>query len=103
MGLVERIAHECGLPLTIRGGLPLIEEHDAAAFLDGCDPQRVRVLGIEGFHLRGGATVPDMDAISDYSDESDAAASISQARRFVRELEGRGLLFDFTLAKLSDD
>ncbi len=100
MGLVEQIAHRMRLPVTARGGLLLIAAEDAPAFLDGCARQRVRVLGIEGFHLEGNSVTPVMNALADFSTLDTAysvEASIIDARRFLRSVHRPGMVFDFTV------
>ena len=99
MGLTEEIAHARGIRVTTLGGLSLIKIDDAPEFLDTCEAHGIRILGIEGVYLQDGATVPDMDAIGDFSDLKCAPAetTVAEARLFVQNLGTRRLLLDFVL------
>lgn len=93
MGLVEKIASRAGLMVERSGSLWLIQSADALAFLDQCEAEGLRILGIEGFARKQGALIPDMDAIADFSDA--LGCSILEARRFVAEVHASGLMLDF--------
>lgn len=95
MGLVEKIASRAGLTVEKRGSLRLIQSVDASAFLDACDAEGLRILGIEGFFRKQDALVPDMDAIADFSDAS--GCSILDARKFVAEVKSPSLMLDFAI------
>jgi hypothetical protein len=95
--LPERLAQEAGVRLQRRPGADLIAATDASPFLDACERHGVRVLGAEGFYLRPDGLYPDMDRILDLSAVTDAAKSVAEAQRFVREVTVPDLLFDFTL------
>lgn len=97
MGLVQRIAHQIGLPVEERGALVLVKLLDAKRLLDGCEKEGVRVLGIEGFTFDGNSLIPDMDAIADYSGIASAVSSIKVAREFIECLERADLVLDFSL------
>ena len=75
----------------------MIATKDAETLLDECEVRGVTVLGIEGLRLQVGATVPDMNAIADFSYVSSSSASIVAARRFVRTLGTSDLFLDFVL------
>ncbi len=55
MGLTEDIARGAGLVPRCMGGLVLLESQDVPLFLAECERRRVRVVGIEGFEVTGGA------------------------------------------------
>jgi hypothetical protein len=82
-GLVERLAADADVLLRWHAGLPLVAARDADAFLDACDAEPVRVLGIEGFYLQGDDVRPDMSRIADLSSVADPAESVKEARRFL--------------------
>lgn len=95
MGLVEKIAGRAGLTVERSGSLRLIQSSDALAFLDECEAEGVRILGIEGFVRRQGALIPGMDVIADFSDAP--GCSILEARRFVAEVHASNLMLDFSI------
>ncbi|WP_243350389.1 hypothetical protein [Stenotrophomonas acidaminiphila] len=95
MGLVEKIASRAGLMVERRGSLRPIQSVDALAFLDQCEAEGFRVLGIEGFARKQGALIPDMDAIADFSDAP--GCSILEAKRSVAEVHASSLMLDFAV------
>ncbi|MDP8910202.1 MAG: hypothetical protein M3N47_14050 [Chloroflexota bacterium] len=99
MGLTTELASSVGIPVRRAGSLELITWFDAAAFLDECSKAGVRVLGVEGFRLPGGKTLPDMSAIADLSDVADPAESVAEARKLVAEIGAPDLLLEFTLSR----
>lgn len=98
MGLTEEIAGQVGIKVVKRGSLVLVAYSDAMVLLDGCEAAGMRVLGIEGFLLRGNLVVPDMDLIADFSDMKLASASILEARKFISSVSINGDVFDFSLS-----
>lgn len=97
MGLIEQIAELGGVNTFKHGSLVLIACEDATAFLDACKAASARVVGIEGFWLRGASVVPDMDAIADFSAVESVLVSVLEAKRFVENVGSRGLMLDFSL------
>jgi len=99
MGLAAALARQAGVDLRKVGALRLIAFADAQPFLDACLVDAVRVIGVEGFFLKGDRAEPDMRAIADFSGLTDSAESISEARTFINAAGRPGMLFDFTLSK----
>jgi hypothetical protein len=95
--LPVELAEQAGVRLHQRPGADLINAEDAHAFLDACLDRGVRVLGAEGFQLRGEDLYVDMDRILDLSLVTGAADSVAEAKRFVDEVATPGLMLDFTL------
>ena len=99
--LERRIAKRFGVPHSLRGGMVLIASSDADAFLVGCESVGACVLGIEGFRIVEGATIPDMSLILDLTmggKVPSARDSVRAARLFLREHVPSDVLLDFTLA-----
>jgi hypothetical protein len=96
--LAEILAEEAGIQIHSRPGTRLIAVEDAPAFLDACATRRVRVLGFEGFYLRGDELHVDGSRIADLSSVTDVDQSIAEARRIVDEVATVELMLDFTLA-----
>ena len=103
MGLVASIAHKLGLQILTRCDIELVDLRAAQRIIDACRQERVTVLGIEGFHVRGNQTVPDMNAIADFSAVAGlpwperVERSVTDAKAFLGSVSDRGLLFDLTL------
>lgn len=70
----------------------------AARFLDACEAEGVRVLGVEGFYLRGDELWVDMERIADFSSVTDPEESVRETRAFVTKVAVPDLVLDFTLA-----
>jgi hypothetical protein len=86
-----------GLAIQRVGGLVLVPADDVGRLLDALEHRGVRVLGAEGFRLRGREVRPDMDAILDISDVADLHESIREARSFVEDVATPDLLFAFVI------
>lgn len=97
MDLAEQLAEQAGVRLYRRPRMDLIAVEDANAFLDACASRSVRILGIEGFYLRGDELHVDISRIADFSSVTDASQSIDESRRFVDDVAVEGLMLDFTL------
>jgi hypothetical protein len=93
----DDIARAAGIRIVWWGSERLIRCEDAVAFLDACEQQSVRILGVEGFDLADDNLYPDMGIILDLSTLLDARASVAQTRRFVEAVARPGLLLDFVL------
>lgn len=100
MGLIEEIAGRIGVPFTKRGSLILVSAGNALKLLDGCESAGLRILGVEGFQVKGSSIVPSMDAIADFSSLDSAIASVREARRFIHVVRPHELVFDFTVVEL---
>ena len=100
MGLIHEVSCAKRIRLVEVGALNLVAAADFLLFVAGCREHDVAIVGIEGFHLHGGAAVPDMDAIADFSEmrgENLVAACAHEAERFFRQIEPTEMLFDFVL------
>lgn len=97
MDLADQLSEQAGVRLHRRPGADLIAVEDAHAFLDACVARSVRILGIEGFYLRGEEIHVDMSRIADFSSITHASQSIDESRRFVDEVAAPDLMLYFTL------
>jgi hypothetical protein len=95
--LTEQLAERAGIRLHRSLRMELIAAADAHAFLDACAAQGTRVLGIEGFYLRGSELQPDMTRIGDFSSVDDVERSIDESRDFVDAVAVPELMLDFAL------
>lgn len=95
--LAQQLAAAAGVRLHRRPRVDLIPVADAGAFLDACARREVRVLGVEGFYLRGDEVHVDLERILDLSAVGDPAASVAEAKRFIAEVAVPSLMLDFTL------
>jgi hypothetical protein len=91
------LAEQAGVHLHQRPGADLVGADDAPAFLDACLDRGIRVLGAEGFYLRGEDLFVDMERILDLSTVVGVAESVAEAQRFVADVACPGLLLTFTL------
>ena len=97
MESVTTLAARAGLRPRAIGGLLLFDADAARLFLQECRSSGTRVLGVEGFRVSGADVTPWVDAISDLSTIPDPAVSVAEAARFLDEMAGEGLEFDFTV------
>lgn len=97
MGLSERLAEQAGVQLHRRPGVDLIAVADAHEFLDVCAGRGVRVLGVDGFYLRGDEVHVDMTRVGDFSSVVDVDLSIAESRSFVDAVAVPELMLDFVL------
>jgi len=78
--------------------MELIAFNDVENFIIALHARNIIVLGIEGFHIVDDAVIPDMNAIADFSTTSkESDRSISDVRRFVRNVGNASVFFDFTI------
>lgn len=102
--LEDGVVRQFAIPHVVRGSMTLIPARDAEAFLVGCEQAGARLLGIEGFRIVDGATVPDMGLVLDLTVggmDPTALESFRAARRFLREHVPSDVLLEFTLAQTS--
>lgn len=105
MGLVESIARRLGLSVLHRGSLELLECSAARQVVDACAEEGSAVVGIEGFRISGENTVPDMDAIADFSALDHlpwplrVARSVSEARAFIEQVRDPHVLLEISLVQ----
>jgi hypothetical protein len=87
MALFQRIAAAAGTHIVRAGGMDLIAARDMLLFLDSALRMRVGILGIEGFRLRAGSVIADLNAVADYSvfaaDPGFVDRSNAEARGFL--------------------
>ncbi len=103
MGFTTRVASGLGLKVVQRSSLELVSAPDARRILLVCEEEKIAVFGLEGFRIEGGATVPEMDAIADFSSSFVATPNpfretIAAARRFLDAMSDPTLLFDLVYA-----
>jgi hypothetical protein len=102
MGQVaSEIARQASVRPHVVGRAELIARDDVPRFLDACERAKGVVVGIEGFRIMGDRIEPDMSSIADFSELTDSARSIVEARRFV-ESSNPDLAFDFTIHSTRD-
>lgn len=106
MGLktVEVIAQDLPItPTLLWGGVPLFNVSDGLKLLDYCESNGVAVLGVEGFAIKGGKRVPDMDCIVDFSasltDLDFLRRSIEASRKIIEGKMSSGIVLEFLLIK----
>jgi hypothetical protein len=95
--LPVELAEQAGVPLLQPPSADFVGVDDAPAFLEACLERGIRVLGAEGFYLRGEDLYVDMERILDLSSVQGVDDSVVEAKRFVADVACEGLLLDFTL------
>lgn len=107
MGLITVEVAVEDLPITptlMWSGTPLFDTYDGIRLIDFCKNNEIAVLGIEGFKVKGGKRVPDMDCIVDFSaslNEVDfTAKSIEASRVIIEGMSNSGVLMEFLLVKV---
>jgi hypothetical protein len=94
MGLAAEIAEAHGVPVCRDGSMEFIALANALSFIQALRSRGIIIYGIEGFHLRGGYVIPDMDAIGDFSGSLTADETALYAMDFVDSVRGNpGPLF----------
>lgn len=97
MGLTEMLADAAGISLRSVGSLQLVAFKDAEKIVDAAIRAGIAIAGIEGLKVIDGRTVPDMDAIADFSAQRhDASQSGKDAREFICSVGDDEMLFEFT-------
>ncbi|MDF0733005.1 hypothetical protein P0Y43_20135 [Pseudomonas entomophila] len=106
MGLIAEVSVE-DLPIAptlIWGGTPLFDAGDGIKLVDYCKNNGIAVLGIEGFKIKGGKRIPDMNCIVDFSaslNEMDfAVKSVGMSRLIVEGMSGSGVFMEFVLVRV---
>jgi hypothetical protein len=97
--LIEQLVETAGVRLHRRSGLDLIAVDDARLFLDACEARGVRILGIEGFYLRGDEVHADASRIADFSSVTAPSQTVDESTRFIQAVRAPELMLDFTLAE----
>ena len=106
MGLIIVEVSVDDLPITptlVWCGTPLFDVDDGIKLVDYCKKNNIAVLGIEGFKIKGGKRVPDMDCIVDFSaslnEVSFAVKSIEASRIIIESMRGSGIFMEFMLVR----
>lgn len=106
MGLIAEVSVE-DLPITptlMWNGTPLFNVGDGVRLVEYCKNNGIAVLGVEGFRIKGGRRVPDVDCIVDFSaslNEMDFAVKSVEASRLVIEgMLGGEVLMEFLLVRV---
>ena len=82
----------------VRRGTTLYLAEEAIEAILNADRSGKRVLGIDGFVLKGVSTQPDLEHSSDYSTVYNQGENTNQeAIRFIQEREHLGLHFEVVL------
>lgn len=67
MGLISEIAKAAKIPVDEDSSMELISAEHVFLFLETIRKlQKYRVVGLEGFRMRGNQLIPEMDAIADF-------------------------------------
>lgn len=106
MGLITEVSVE-NLPITpalMWDGTPLFDVSDGVKLVDYCKNNCIAVLGIEGFKIKEGKRIPDMDCIVDFSaslSEMDfAVKSVEMSRLIVEGMSGSKIFLEFVLVRI---
>lgn len=106
MGLIAEVSVE-GLPITptlMWNGTPLFDVSDGVRLVDYCKDNGIAVLGIEGFKVKGGERVPDMNCIVDFSaslNEMDfAVKSVEVSRLIIESMSDSDIFMEFVLVRV---
>lgn len=106
MGLIAEVSVE-NLPITptlMWDGTSLFDVGDGVRLIEYCKNNGIAILGIEGFKIKGGKRIPDMDCIVDFSaslNEMDfAVKSVETSRSIVEGMSGSGVFIEFVLVRV---
>ena len=107
MGLITVEVSVEDLPITptlVWCGTPLFDVDDAIRLVDYCKKNNIVVLGVEGFKIKGGKRIPDMDCIVDFSASLNevcfAVKSIEASRIIIVGIRGGGIFMEFVLVRI---
>lgn len=93
------------IPTLIWNGTPLFDVADGVKLIGYCKSNGIAVLGMEGFKIKEGKRIPDMDCIVDFSaslNEMDfAMKSVEMSRLIVEGMIGSGVFWGFVLVRVS--
>lgn len=91
-------------PTLMWRDVPLFDISDGFKLVEYCECNNIAVLGIEGFKVKDGRRIPDMDCIVDFSasinDCCFARKTIEASRRIMNEINDRNTLLEFVLVKI---
>jgi hypothetical protein len=97
MGLKQLLSEE-GIEVIERAGALLLNYESLLKALDVLLANDIRVLGIEGFHLRGMSLIPDADMIVDASAATSAIESVDAIREVVTGCHDGERLYELVTA-----
>lgn len=107
MGLITVEVSVEDLPITptlVWCGTPLFDVDDAIRLVDYCKKNNIVVLGVEGFKIKGGKRIPDMDCIVGFSASLNevcfAVKSIEASRIIIVGIRGGGIFMEFVLVRV---
>jgi len=106
MGLITEMSVESLpiVPTLVWNGTPLFDVSDGVKLIDYCKSNGIAVLGVEGFKIKGGKRIPDMDCIVDFSaslNEMDfAVRSVEMSQLIVEGMIGSGIFLEFVLVRV---
>jgi hypothetical protein len=92
-----------GLPTRWWGDVALFSVSDGLVLMDYCEKSGIAVLGVEGFRLKEGSRVPDMDCIADFSELAAVSGAEFQERSifamkgFLSSMPEEDLFLEFVL------
>ncbi|WP_417382159.1 hypothetical protein [Gimesia sp.] len=93
-----RIQDEFLINSVIKGFPPILNPEDAISLVRFCREQKVKVLGIDGFHVYGQSIQPDMTESIEFSSnlrmDSDCWCA---AEQFLTARINRGLFFEIVV------
>lgn len=76
---------------------------DGLVLMDYCERNGIAVLGVEGFRLKEGSRIPDMDCIADFSELAEISGpafpvrSIAAMKGFLSSMPEEELFLEFVL------
>ncbi len=85
MNKVERIFMDKALN---RRGIMLYAKQDALAFIEECNKNRIRLLGIDGFFITDTTTQPSLDDSIDFSNVPQLQNVYDKAIEFIKRRKG---------------
>ncbi|MBF4554930.1 hypothetical protein H7698_02525 [Pseudomonas sp. p50] len=107
MGLITLEVSVHGLPITptmLWSGTPLFNVDDGLRLVDYCKNNDIAVLGIDGFKIKGGKRIPDIDCIVDFSaslnETNFAVKSIEASKTIIEGMSGDDVFMEFVLVRV---
>ncbi len=97
---------DIGMPTIWWEGVPLFNIEDSFLLMDYCTKNGIGVLGVEGFYLKGGRRIPNMDCIVDFSGLiivdplQFKTKSVDMMTAFLNCLAVKDIFLEFVLVKL---
>lgn len=98
MSKARYLEAEFRTPQNTRGGLLVLSADEACRLIARAEEEKIRVLGIDSFVLKGGNTQPVIEHSVDYSVRSFVTDSDWRtATEFIKERASLGLHFEVVL------